>query len=181
MTAPSKTLIETTRNCLATQRLLFALEECGAEYELVLRPDSYFVETYGLPGPLYIEDEFQLLEPNVILRYVARTRGSGALIAGDAREQAQIERWLEFSPWRFGAAVNRGDTGAVMKYLQLLDERLGGRDWLCGSFSVADCGLIPLALAADKLPLADFQRLRSYAERLAARPAWHRARARAFT
>jgi glutathione S-transferase len=177
--ARTMTVIESSPRCGATPRVLFALEEIGDAYELLIREDGYFLSSFGVPGPCLVEDgEFRLLEASAILRYLGRTRSLGKLIPRQPRPQAEVDRFIDLVVLRLGLSLRYGQMDAVKGILEVLERQLEGRDWLCGEFSAADCGAIPIAIFADRLPLEPLPRLRAYRDRLVARPAWQRARAR---
>lgn len=170
------TTIETTPGCNATPRILLALEELGEAYEIVVKDDGYFMDTYGGPGPALVEKGFRLLSGNPILRYLGRTRSPGTLMPADARGQAEVDYWLDFLVLRVGMSVAQGQMEAAIRYLGVLDRQLEGREWLCGAFTAADCGAsFPLIKMSERLPLQTLPRLREYLARIAARPAWGRA------
>jgi glutathione S-transferase len=168
-------LIETTPACNATPRVVFALEEIGIIYDVVVKEDGHFMSTYGVPGPCLIDEGFRLFEGNPILRYLARSRSIGILMPTDPRAQGEVDRWLEFLVLRIGMSIVRGQVDAMNGYLGVLDRELGTRDWICGPFTVADCGFVTLARASERLPLEGMPHLRAYLARLVARPAWRRA------
>jgi glutathione S-transferase len=167
--------IETTADCNATPRVAFLMEELELRFERVVRPNGYFAETFGVPGPLFVDGDFTLLEANAIMRHLTRAHGRERLMPADLALQAQVDRWIDFPIVRFAPAVMRGDKDAVGGYLRLLDKALEGREWICGPFSTADCALSSLLLFKARLPLDAFPSLSAYLGRLAARPAWQRA------
>ncbi len=172
------TVIETTPGCNATPRIVLLLEEIGAPYQLAMKDDGYFLGAHGVPGPALVEDGFRLFEANAILRYLAATRSPGTLMPADARAQAEVDRWIDFMVLRVGMSVVQGQMEDALRYLGVLDRHLAGREWICGPFTVADCGAAPLVRLAPRLPLQQLPNLRAFLDRLAARPAWGRAQAR---
>jgi hypothetical protein len=100
MEAPTL-FIESTRNCGQTPRVLVLLEELAVPYELTLRPDGYFVESYGRPGPRLVEGELTLFESPTMLRHCARTRAGGRLVLARAGAHAPRSLARLFEPARF--------------------------------------------------------------------------------
>jgi glutathione S-transferase len=167
-------VIESTAGCNATPRIVFALEELGESYELVRREDGYFLANDGVPGPALVGDGERHLEPNAILRHVAR---GTQLIPAEAA--THIDRWIDFATLRIGMSLIRGDAEGLARYLGVLDAHLEGREWICGErFTAADCMYATVAMMAPRLPLSSHANVRGYLERLVARSAWQRARAR---
>ncbi len=103
--------IESTRNCGQTPRVLVLLEELAVAYELRLRADGYFFETYGRPGPRLVEGDLTLFESPTMLRHCARTRSGGRLIPRSPRELTRVDRWLDCSGW-LGLTVAREGSSA---------------------------------------------------------------------
>src|SRR5258706_7165290 len=90
--------IETTSNCGQTPKILFLLEELGAPYWLVLRPDQYFLSTLGRPGRRVQDGPLSFRTALTAFRHLARTRGNGRLLSGDPTRLAQIEQVVD-SAW----------------------------------------------------------------------------------
>src|SRR4051812_22347184 len=89
--------VESTRNCGQTPRVLVLLEELAVPYELSLRPDGYFLETYRRPGPRLVEGDLTLFESATMLRHCARTRSEGRFAPRSPRELTRVDRWLDCS------------------------------------------------------------------------------------
>lgn len=134
-------------------------------------------------------------ESNAIMCHLAQAAGSD-LWPGDAR-QIEVMRWLTWSSEHFTrhagelyfefiikpmfglgdpdtAAVDEAQ-GYVRKYAAVLDDHLGGRDWLVGERpTVADFAVaVTLPYAEDaRIPIDDFPDVRRWHDRLNAFPAW---------
>lgn len=190
-------------------RVLWTLEEAGAEYEYVKvdllkgegRQPPYLELNPGGKVPTLVEEDFVLTESAAICTYIADRYPAAALApAPNTRQRARYDQWcffvigeLEQPLWtlakhRFALpekrrvpAVFETATWEFSVAAKVLDAGLGDREFILGDrFSVADL-LIAHTLAwankAYKLPLHS-ERLESYAERLLARPALTRAKAR---
>ena len=79
------------------------------------------------------------------------------------------------------ALVDPGDAEAAAKgekelgrFLPVIEQRLEGREWLAGDFSIADIAYAPhLWLSSGGgLDLSPWPRLRGWLDRMLARPAW---------
>lgn len=189
--------VESTRNCGQTPRLLLLLEELGAPYELRLRADGHFLETYGRPGPRLVDGDLTLFESSTMLRHCARTRSHGRLIPQAARELTRVDAWLDCSAL-LGLTVaalmceeqaqgierrpqriveERAKIAAIVATVERALEDSDG-DWLLGEFGLADCGMAVLPRIARFMDFAAWPRVRAYCERLQRRPATGRARAK---
>jgi glutathione S-transferase len=134
---------------------------------------------YGVPGPLLVDDDFELLEPGAVLRHVGRRFGAGTLVPASLGGQAEVDRWIDFAVLRVGLPAVRGEVETVARSLGVLAAALAGRPWVTGeTFTLADVGLSALCLVAPRLPLDAAPAVKAYLGRLAARPAWGRALAR---
>jgi len=183
------------------QKAVWGLEELGLPYERVEAggafgrvrdPDYLALNPNGLV-PVMEEDGFVLWESNAILRYLARGHGDGLLWPDDPREAALVDQWLDWQATRFTpstrdafwqtvrtppatrdqSAIDRS-VAASEECAALLDAHLMGRAYAVGErFTAAD---IALGAAAHRwlhldVPRTERPALRSWYERLAARPA----------
>lgn len=168
--------IRSTTNCPNTPRVLVALEECGAPYDIAPVPDGTFSALYGIPGPDLTDGDLVVVELGAVIRHVARAYGAGTLWPTDLRGQAEVDRWYELIRRVTAAAADN----AAGPLLERLDTQLADRDWLCGDFTMADCGFVAFlpARARSKLQLDAAPRFAAYLDRLAARPSVVRGLAR---
>ena len=170
--------LRSTRGCPVSIRGLLALEEAAVVYDTAVVEDGVFRRRYGLAGPVLEEDEgYEAVGIAGVLRHVARVHGGGTLWPADPRGQAEADRWIETH--QHLARSIAADPSAARPVLVIVDAALGGRDWMLGGFSIADCSAAALARDRARLPLDGLDRLAAYLERLTARPAWARADARA--
>jgi glutathione S-transferase len=170
--------LRSTRGCPVSIRGLLALEEAAVVYETTIVEDGVFRRRYGLAGPVLEEDEgYEAVGIAGVLRHVARVHGGGALWPTDPRGQAEADRWIETH--QSLARTIAADPAGARPVLVIVDAALGGREWMLGGFSIADCSAAALAQQRARLPLDGLGRLDAYLARLMARPAWARADARA--
>jgi glutathione S-transferase len=140
------------------------LEWSGAKYEAIKldraatkSPEFLKLNPSGAV-PVLVDGDFVLTQNVAILQYVAELYPDARLFGdGTPRGRAEVARWLgllnsDMHPAFkaiFGAARFHPDPAAagvladtaranVRKYLDLLDNRLRGRDWLVDTRSVAD-------------------------------------------
>ena len=172
----------------------FQGEQKGPAY-LALNPNASV--------PALRDGDFVLWESNAILQYAAdkhgRNQGPDSAYPQDLQRRADINRWLlwESSSWfpscyvflvencvkpLLGAAADPAVLAAQLeqfhKLAGILDTRLAGQDWVCGSQpTIADIALAaPMHMHAhQQLPLADHPNLRRWmTERVEALPSWQK-------
>lgn len=135
-----------------------------------------------------------LFESGAILIYLAEK--SGTLIGADAAERAHVIQWVMFQMGGLGPML--GQLGFFYKFagsewedkrpqeryineakrlLGVLNQELAGKDWLTGSYSIADIAVAPWLRALDfygakeAVGWADHQNLVDYVARFEERPA----------
>ncbi len=193
--------LESVGGCPASPRIYFALEELGMPYAVVRRDDGHFYATYGRTGPRLVDGAFSLFEGAAILRHVGRLGGGGRLVPDALEPLAEMDAWIDFAILRIGLPIGRlvgarlapqgardaklvaRETASLARSMPVLERATNGRDFLVGeALTLADVAVLPvLAIMAQRagVDLSPYPAVRAYAERLGARPAWHRALARA--
>ncbi len=179
------------------QRGIWMLEEAGVDYELEVvdiraevRDDSAEFLRASPMGkvPALVDGEVAMSESAAICLYVADRYAPGRLAPfPDDPQRGEFLYWLMYTPaviepamWtKFNdVEVNRlssgwGDFDLMIK---VFDEHLDGREWILGEhFTAADVMLGSSAVFLrmfDMLP--DTANIGAYADRCAARPAFHR-------
>ena len=134
-----------------------------------------------------------IFESGAILMYLARK--TGLFYGNSERERTEIEQWLmwqmggvgpmagqahhfiryapELDPPRdipYAKDRYRSETGRLYR---VLDQRLRGRDFVCGEFSIADMAIWPWACLweGQEQDLSGLPELSAWLDRCAARPA----------
>ena len=188
---------EGPRGYVRDLRIRWALEEAGLPYRVESVPfrdrqPSHFEHQPFGQVPWLTDGDLSIFETGAILLHLGAK--STALMPADARGHAEALRWVFGAlnsmemvtvPWSF--LTFSGDTssdayksldGWLGVRLNFLEPVLGARDWLAGTFSVADI------LMADVLRLVGrFERLKAhpaalaYVARATARPAFLKAHA----
>jgi len=189
--------VESTRNCGQTPRVLLLLEELAVPYELRLRADGHFLQTYGRPGPRLVDGELTLFESATMLRHCARTRAGGRLVPRSSGDLTRVDSWLDCSAL-LGMTVaalvrEEQEQGAERRPQRIAEERVrlaailtlveralesSDGDWLLGDFGLADCAMAGLPRLARFMDFAAWPRVAAYCQRLQQRPALARARAK---
>ena len=155
--------------------------------------------------PILEDGDFVLWESNAMLGYLAAKAGRTDLAPTAARERAEVDRWLCWHNAHFGPAVGKvaferivkrvGGLGAPDEAIvkkgseefatvaRVLDTCLSGRDYLCGTLTIADFAVATYAALLDDcgLDLRPHRNATAWRDRMAAHPSlkWALAEARA--
>ena len=148
--------------------------------------------------PILEDGEFVLWESNAILGYLAGVAGRADLAPTGVRERAEVERSLSWQNAHFGPAVRKVVIERVVKPLgglgppdealvkqgtaefevvaRVLDACLEGREYLCGTLTIADFALIPQAAILDDcgLDLSPYRHAAAWRSRMLTRPSVRR-------
>jgi len=149
--------------------------------------------------PSFVDGAFRLWESNAINWYVAEKFPAAHLLPTSPEGRASLQRWLFFqaahlSPalgpvfratnprvqafWRTTGDAKAAEAGRkeLGRLLPVLEERLVGRDWLEGDFSIADVAHAPHLLLAGEggFDFSPYPHLRAWLARIEARPAWRK-------
>jgi len=159
-----------------------ALHEIGAPFER--RPISFVRKETRAPAylalnpegkvPTLLIDGRPLTEVAGILFYLARRFPEARLLAeGDIEAEAQTVSWMSFLASTVHPARRRG-VDRMRAVFGIAEQRLGGREWALGRYSIADIHLFRLFWRArptlEPSP-AEFPGLCAHYERMMARPA----------
>ena len=147
--------------------------------------------------PALTDGDLVLWESNAILQYAADKTGAGSAYPEDLATRADVNRWLlwEASAWfstcyvylvenvvkpileqEPDAAVLEAEGARFHHHAVILDARLDGQRWLCGTAepTIADISVAaPMHLHPyQKLPLEPHPNLRSWMGGMEALPCW---------
>ena len=189
---------EVPRSYVRDIRVRWALEEAGLPYRVESVPfrtrnaEHFSHQPFG-QVPWLIDGDISIFESGAILLHLGER--SDALLAADPHGRSNVKEWLfaalnsvEAASLPWSIFVFSGDTAETPGRKQLdeflkarlkhMESVLAGREWLAGTFSVADI------LTADVLRLVDrFDGLikhpacRDYVARATARPSFVKAHA----
>ncbi|HEY1427461.1 MAG TPA: glutathione S-transferase family protein [Caulobacteraceae bacterium] len=144
----------------------FARNETRAADFLAVNPEGKV--------PTLLIDGRPLTEVAGILYYLARAHPEARLMpTSDPEAEAQVVAWMSFIASTVHPARRQGLEHAMGVY-ELADQRLGGREWAAGDYSIADIHLFRLFWRfAGSLnpPAGAFGNLRAHHDRMMARPA----------
>jgi glutathione S-transferase len=190
---------EPPRGFVRDLRVRWALEEAGLPYEVASVPfrtrgaEHFAHQPFG-QVPWLIDGELSIFESGAILLHLGER--SEALMPADPKRRSEVKQWLfaalasveaASQPWSlliFSGAPR--DTPVWKMFddflhvhrLPHMEKVLTGREWLVGSFSVADILMADvLRLVARFEGLGAFPACSDYVARATARPAFLKAHA----
>lgn len=189
---------ERPRGHVRDLRVRWALEEAGLPYRVEGAPfrergAAHFAQQPFGQVPWLTDGDLSIFESGAILLHLGQR--SEALLPADPRRRSEAVQWMFAAVNSMESAIlpcvileftgDKGESPGGQRLLGYRESRLrhleavlGGREWLAGSFSVADI------LMADALRLLDgtdalaaFPACRNYVARATARPAFRKAHA----
>ncbi|MGY8666865.1 glutathione S-transferase family protein [Bradyrhizobium sp. UFLA05-109] len=189
---------EMPRGHVRDLRVRWALEEAGLPYRVASVPfgdrsaEHFAHQPFG-QVPWLTDGDLSIFESGAILMHLGGL--SEALMPSDPRGRSCATEWafaalnsveMASLPWSILKFTgNAGDTPAwkfLDDFLKLrlkhMETVLAGREWLAGSFSVADILMSDVLRPVDRFDgLADSPACRAYVVRATARPAFAKAHA----
>jgi glutathione S-transferase len=189
-----------------TRKVLCALAEKGVDFEFVMvdimkgeqkSPEYLARQPFGVV-PVLEDDGFVLYESRAILRYLDAKLGG--LAPTDPKERGVMEQWISveqsyFSPPAMKAilevffapmkgttpdqdVITKGKADAS-KALDVLDRALAGKEWIAGSFSIAEITYAPYIQYLFDTGAGDIVKERAnvaaWWNRISERKSWQRA------
>jgi len=190
---------EPPRGFVRDIRVRWALEEAGLPYRVESTPFAdrkagHFARQPFGQTPWLTDGDLAIFESGAILLHLGER--SDALLPADPRARSEAKQWLfaalasveaASQPWSLLIFSGEShDTSAWKMFEDFLNvhrlphmERvLTGREWLAGTFSVADILNADVLRLVDRFDgLADFPACKAYVDRATARPAFRKAHA----
>jgi glutathione S-transferase len=187
---------ETPRGYVRDIRVRWALEEAGLPYRVEDVPfrarnaEHFSHQPFG-QVPWLTDGDISIFESGAILLHLGER--SDALMPADPRGRSEVMEWLFAAlnsvemaslPWSiFQFSGDTEDTpgrkhlDAFLKArLQHMEKALTGREWLAGSFSIADILMADVLRLVDRFDgLAGHPACRDYVARATARPSFVKA------
>ena len=191
-----------------TRKVLCTLHEKGAAFEFVnvditkgeqKSAEHLARQPFGVV-PAIDHDGFKLYESRAIYRYLDAVLPGASLTPADPKQRALMEQWISveaayFSPQAMKAVLNiwyasmKGeqpdqqviDAGlaGTTTALDTLDKALAGKEYLAGSFSLADITYAPYLQYMHQMKIAsgvsDRPNVAAWWARVSARPSWQKA------
>lgn len=179
------------------------LEEVGASYQLSKldltkgeqkNPDYLKLNPNG-KVPTLVDDGFVLWESNAILLYLAEKFSATKLLPTGGHDRARMFQWLLFEQTTFRPPLSllyrqtrftppdKQDSKAIEQAwseirtnMGILQTALSGREYIGGTFSVADIAVLPYVYLAKDLgvELSAWPGVEAYWQRLSPRPSWQK-------
>lgn len=189
---------EMPRGFVRDLRVRWALEEAGLPYRVESTPfrektaEHFAHQPFG-QAPWLTDGDLSIFESGAILLHLGER--SAGLLPADPRTRSEAIEWLFAAlnsvemaglPWAlFKFAGDTGDTPGwrllddfLTVRLQRMEPILAGREWMAGSFSVADILMADVLRLVDRFDgLADYPACAGYVARATARPAFAKAHA----
>ena len=189
---------ELPRGYVRDLRVRWALEEARLPYRVEsvpfrARDAGHFAHQPFGQVPWLTDGDISIFESGAILLHLGER--SDALIPADPRSRIEAVQWLFAAhnsvemaslPWSILAfSGDNGDTPAWRRLddflkarLQHMEPVLAGREWLAGSFSVADIVMADVLRLVDRFDgLAAYPACRDFVARATARPSFVKAHA----
>lgn len=189
---------ETPRGFVRDLRLSWAMEEAGLPYRVESvpfrerGPEHFTHQPFG-QVPWLTDGEISIFESGAILLYLGER--SEALMPSDPRSRSEVIEWLFAAlnsvemaslPWSIFKFTGDSDEtpgrnsldNFLASRLQHMETVLAGREWLAGSFSIADIAMADVLRLVDRFDgLAGYPACRGYVMRATARPCFVKAHA----
>jgi glutathione S-transferase len=180
-------------------RVRWALEEAELPYHVksvpfrARDPEHFSHQPFG-QVPWLSDGDISIFESGAILLHLGDR--SEALMPADARRRSEVLEWLfaalnsvemAILPWSLLNFTGEARDTTAWKFfdeflnksrLAHLEPVLAGREWLAGTFSVADIVMADVLRLVDRFDgLTRYPACRDYVERATARPAFEKAHA----
>ncbi|MGZ2380780.1 glutathione S-transferase family protein [Rhizobium leguminosarum bv. trifolii] len=190
---------EPPRGYVRDLRVRWALEESGLPYRVESvpfrdrKPEHFAHQPFG-QVPWLTDGDISIFESGAILLHLGNR--SDALMPADLRGRAEVLEWLfaalnsvEAASLPWSILIFSGITGDAPAYglmdsflkdhrLKHMEPILAGREWLAGTFSVADILMADVLRLIDRFDgLAGYPACRDYVARATARPSFTKAHA----
>jgi glutathione S-transferase len=178
-------------------RIRWALEEAGLPYRVQStpfrdrKPEHFAHQPFG-QVPWLTDGDLTIFESGAILLHLGEI--SEKLMPADRRGASDVKEWLfaalasveaASQPWSLFMFTGDTDETPMRKFfddflfqhrLKHMETVLSDREWLAGSFSVADILMADVLRLVNRFDgLADFPACASYVKRATARPAFMKA------
>jgi glutathione S-transferase len=189
---------EPPRGLVRDLRVRWALEEAALPYRVASAPfddrgPAHLAHQPFGQVPWLTDGDISIFETGAILLHLGER--SEKLMSTDPRGRAETTKWVFAAlnsvemaslPWGMSKFMGHPTDTAAWKFvddflklrLRHLEPVLAGREWLAGSFSVADILMADVLRVVDQFGgLADSPACRAYVARATGRPAFAKAHA----
>jgi glutathione S-transferase len=187
---------EMPRGYVRDLRVRWALEEGGLPYRVESvpfrdrKPEHFAHQPFG-QVPWLTDGDLSIFESGAILLHLGEL--SNKLMPVERRERSDVKEWLfaalasveaASQPWSFFEFSGETDETPMRKFfdtflesrLKHMETVLAGREWLAGSFSIADILMVDVLRLVDRFNgLAQYGACNAYVARATSRPAFIKA------
>ena len=184
---------EMPRGYVRDLRVRWALEEAGLPYRVESvsfrdRSSQHFEHQPFGQVPWLSDGDISIFESGAILLHLGEL--SGKLMPAEPRGRSDVKEWLfaalasveaASQPWSFFKFSGETEETPMRKFfdtflearLKHMEPVLAGREWLAGTFSVADILMADVMRLIDRFEgLAEYPACRAYLSRATSRPAF---------
>jgi glutathione S-transferase len=189
---------EPPRGFVRDLRIRWALEEAGLPYRVAStsfhdrKPEHFAHQPFG-QTPWLTDGDLSIFESGAILLHIGEL--SDKLMPATPQGRSAVKEWLfaalasveaATQPWSFyqfskdteQTQMRTFIDGFVEARLQRMEAVLAAREWLAGSFSVADILMADVLRLVDRFDgLRDYPACKAYVDRAVGRPAFVKAHA----
>jgi glutathione S-transferase len=179
-------------------RVRWALEEAGLPYRVAStsfrdrQPEHFAHQPFG-QVPWLTDGDLSIFESGAILLHLGEL--SSKLLPTEPRARSEVKEWLfaalasveaASQPWSFFKFSGNSDENSMRKFfdgflearLKHMEEVLAKREWLIGSFSIADILMADVLRLVDRFDgLSAYPACHAYVARATSRPAFKKAHA----
>jgi glutathione S-transferase len=190
---------EMPRGYVRDIRIRWALEEAGLPYRVESTPfrdrqPAHFAHQPFGQVPWLADGDLVIFESGAILLHLGEL--SDKLMPADPRGRSEVKEWLfaalasveaASQPWSLFKFSGNTEEAPMWTFfegflnknrLPHMETVLVGREWLAGTFSIADILMADVLRLVDRFDgLAEFPACRAYVTRATARPAFAKAHA----
>jgi glutathione S-transferase len=189
---------EPPRGLVRDLRVRWALEEAALPYSVASAPfddrgPAHLAHQPFGQVPWLTDGDISIFESGAILLHLGER--SDKLMPTNPRDRTEVTKWVFAAlnsvemaslPWTMSKFMGHPTDTAAWKFvddflklrLRRLEPVLAGREWLAGSFSVADILMADVLRVVDKFGgLADSPACRAYVARATGRPTFTKAHA----
>ncbi len=188
---------EAPRGLVRDLRVRWALEEAGLPYRVESvpfrdkQPEHFTHQPFG-QVPWLTDGDISIFESGAILLHLGEK--SKKLLPSDPQPRAEAVEWLFAAlnsvemaslPWTMSKFMGMPSDGPMAKFfddflnlhrLQHMETVLAGREWLAGTFSIADILMADVLRVVDRFEgLKSYPACRAYVARATSRPAFVKA------
>jgi glutathione S-transferase len=187
---------EMPRGYVRDLRVRWALEEAGLPYRVESvsfrdrKPEHFAHQPFG-QVPWLTDGDLSIFESGAILLHLGEL--SNNLMPAEPRERSNVKEWLfaalasveaASQPWSFFEFSGETEKTTMRKFfdtflesrLKHMETVLAEREWVAGSFSIADILMADVLRLVDRFDgLAEYPACRAYVSRATSRPAFIKA------